>query len=99
MSSEHIPSKGASGADGFTIPQGKAMAAAPKLSDEENMELKDMPAGPDLVPIEEDIMQLARLGEVGAIQKLFDAKIFDAKYQDGEGITPLHVRCALSATS
>ncbi|KAI9713631.1 MAG: hypothetical protein M1812_006603 [Candelaria pacifica] len=92
MSSEHLPSKGVPGADGFTIPQGKAMAAAPKLSDEANMELKDMPAGQDLVPIEEDIMQLARLGEVGALQKLFETGKFDAKYQDGEGITPLHVR-------
>ncbi|KAI9702573.1 MAG: palmitoyltransferase akr1 [Candelina mexicana] len=90
MSPEQLPSKGTSGADGFTVPQGKAMAAAPKLSDEENMELKDIPAGPDLVPIEEDIMQLARMGEVGAIQKLFETGKFDAKYQDGEGITPLH---------
>ena len=54
------------------------------------MELKDVPSGPKL-PIEEDIMQLARLGEVGAIQKLFENGKFDAKYKDEEGITPLHV--------
>jgi len=44
-----------------------------------------------LLPIEEDIMQLARLGEIGAIQKLFDRGMFDAQYADEQGITPLHV--------
>ncbi|KAH9868883.1 hypothetical protein J1614_007958 [Plenodomus biglobosus] len=42
------------------------------------------------LPIEEDIMQLARLGEIGAIQKLFDSGRFDATYKDEQGITPLH---------
>ncbi|KAF2094093.1 palmitoyltransferas-like protein akr1 [Rhizodiscina lignyota] len=42
------------------------------------------------LPIEEDIMQLARLGEIGAIQKLFDSGKFDATYRDDQGITPLH---------
>jgi len=36
-------------------------------------------------------MQLARLGEIGAIQKLFASGKFDANYADAEGITPLHV--------
>lgn len=44
------------------------------------------------LPVEEDIMQLARLGEIGAIQKLFDSGKFDATYKDEQGITPLHVR-------
>ncbi|WEW57920.1 palmitoyltransferase akr1 [Emydomyces testavorans] len=43
-----------------------------------------------ILPIEEDIMQLARLGETGAIQKLFESGKYDAKYRDEEGITPLH---------
>lgn len=43
------------------------------------------------LPVEEDIMQLARLGEVAAVQKLFESKKFNAKYKDEEGITPLHV--------
>lgn len=42
------------------------------------------------LPIESDIMQLARLGEIGAMQKLFDTKKFNAKHKDEEGITPLH---------
>ena len=44
------------------------------------------------VPPGEDIMQLARIGEIGAMQSLFTAKKFTANYSDGEGITPLHVR-------
>ncbi|KAE9976855.1 hypothetical protein EG328_002383 [Venturia inaequalis] len=52
-------------------------------------ELQDFDSKP-LLPIEEDIMQLARLGEIGAIQKLFDRGFCDAKYADEQGITPLH---------
>ncbi|KAK2807045.1 palmitoyltransferase akr1 [Emmonsiellopsis sp. PD_5] len=74
---------------------GKSSAAPPKLSTREDaVEMKDIraedgSAKPSL-PIEEDIMQLARLGEIGAIQKLFESGKFDPKYQDEEGITPLH---------
>lgn len=58
------------------------------------VELDDINSRP-LLPIEEDLMQLARLGEIGAIQKLFDGGKFDAKYKDEQGITPLHVRASL----
>lgn len=81
---------------------GKASAAPPQPTTD--VELKNMTASngngngngageiarPPL-PIESDIMQLARLGEIGAMQKLFDSKKFNAKYKDEEGITPLHV--------
>lgn len=53
-------------------------------------ELQDLDSKP-LLPIEEDIMQLARLGEIGAIQKLFDRGVCDVQYKDEQGITPLHV--------
>lgn len=70
---------------------GKASAAAPKLSDNDQMELKDiLPAGPEYNP-EDDIMQLARLGDVAGMQHLFDSGKFDATHADGENITPLHV--------
>jgi palmitoyltransferase len=36
-------------------------------------------------------MQLARLGEVAAVQKLFETRKFSPIYKDEEGITPLHV--------
>jgi hypothetical protein len=55
-------------------------------------ELDDMADKSPSLPVEEDIMQLARLGEIGAIQKLFDSGKFDATYKDEQGITPLHVR-------
>ena len=73
------------------IPNSKAAAAVPKLSDDEHVELADMlPAGLELDP-ENDIMQLARLGDIQAIEKLYDSGKFDASYCDHEGITPLHV--------
>ncbi|KAJ9669646.1 palmitoyltransferase akr1 [Coniosporium apollinis] len=59
------------------------------IADRGHHELSEMGAQRKL-PIEEDIMQLARLGEIGAIQKLFDSGKFDATYADEEGITPLH---------
>jgi hypothetical protein len=55
-------------------------------------ELDDMADKKPSLPVEEDIMQLARLGEIGAVQKLFDSGKFDATYTDEQGITPLHVR-------
>ena len=55
-------------------------------------EMEDMGDKKPAVPLEEDIMQLARLGEISAIQKLFDSGKFDATYKDEQGITPLHVR-------
>jgi hypothetical protein len=62
---------------------------------EQHVELDDMASAKPSLPIEEDIMQLARLGEIGAIQKLFDSGKFDANYADEQGITPLHVRARL----
>ena len=41
---------------------------------------------------EPDVMQLARAGDIPAMQKLFEAGDIDATYADSEGITPLHVR-------
>jgi palmitoyltransferase len=71
------------------IPNGKSTAAAPKLSDDDHVELKDiLPSVPDP---DEDIMQLARVGDIPGIEKLYDSGKFDATYCDDEGITPLHV--------
>lgn len=50
-------------------------------------------AGSDVPPPENDIMQLARVGNVPAMEKLFEEGEFDATYTDDEGITPLHVCC------
>lgn len=44
------------------------------------------------IPLGEDVMQLARMGEIGAMQNLFTEKRFTATHRDEEGITPLHVR-------
>ena len=44
------------------------------------------------LPYEEDVMKLARYGEIRLIQKLFDTGKVDASYKDEQGLTPLHVR-------
>jgi hypothetical protein len=75
------------------MPNGKATAVAPKLSGDYQVELADMlPTGLEIPP-EEDIMQLARLGDIQAIEQLYESEKFDVTYCDGEGITPLHVNC------
>ena len=68
------------------------MAASADRDSSGQHELDDMADKKPSLPVEEDIMQLARLGEIGAIQKLFDTGKFDATYTDEQGITPLHVR-------
>jgi hypothetical protein len=74
-----------------TFPSGKASMAPPKVTGDERVELKDMlPAAPAL-PVEQDIMQLARMGELGAIQRLIDEGEYGVNFMDEEGITPLHV--------
>ena len=69
----------------------KASAASPKTEPEE-VELDEVQNGSAEVqiPLEEDIMQCARIGAIEHIQALFASGKFDAKYRDGEGITPLH---------
>lgn len=68
----------------------KASAAAPKLNNE--MEMGSLPTDGQQTP-KDDIMQLARVGDVPAMEKLFESGEFDATFTDDEGITPLHVRC------
>jgi palmitoyltransferase len=73
------------------MPNGKATAAEAKVSGDEHVELADMlPSGPDSNP-DEDIMQLARIGDIQAIERLYESGKVDASYCDAEGITPLHV--------
>lgn len=69
-------------------PSSKGSTAAPKLNNE--MEMGSLPA--DGVPLgARDIMQLARVGDVPGMEKLFESQEYDATYTDDEGITPLHV--------
>ena len=67
-----------------------------KLDDVELSDVQDGEIKQPGLPVEEDIMQCARLGEVGLIQRLFESGKFNARYQDEEGITPLHVRSVVS---
>ena len=84
--------QGASSTGMPTLPNGKASPAPPEVTGDSNMELEDVGPQEDKLPLHEDVMQLARVGEIVAIQKLFHEGKVDAKYRDKEGITPLHVR-------
>lgn len=78
-----------SGATSFpSVANGKASVAPPKVSNAESNPRGQLE---DKLPLHEDIMQLARLGEVSAIQKLIEDGKFSAGYTDDEGISPLHV--------
>ena len=57
----------------------------------DKVELSDLDSSPPQLPIEQDLMQLARLGELRAIQRLFDSGRYSAKSTDDQGITALHV--------
>lgn len=48
------------------------------------------PAHAPKIPAEEDVMLLSRLGEIRAVQKLFDSSKADATTKDDQGVTPLH---------
>ena len=58
------------------------------MADQEHAEEAETAKPP--LPIQEDVMGLARLGEIGAIQKLFDEGKCDANFKDEQNITPLH---------
>ncbi|KAI2465549.1 hypothetical protein F4781DRAFT_21590 [Annulohypoxylon bovei var. microspora] len=66
-------------------PSSKGMAAAPKLNSQD-MEMGNL----DAPPSEPDVMQLARVGDIPGMEKLFESSEVDATYTDDEGITPLH---------
>lgn len=57
----------------------------------DHVELSDLDSSPPQLPIEQDLMQLARLGELRGVQKLFDSGRYNAKSTDEQGITALHV--------
>lgn len=65
---------------------------SPKEDGSDKIELNDVKASTPQLPVEQDLMQLARLGELRPIQKLFDSGKYTAKSADEQGITALHVR-------
>ena len=57
----------------------------------DKVELSDLDSSPPRqLAVEQDLMQLARLGELRSIQKLFDSGKFNARSTDEQGITALH---------
>jgi len=84
---QHYDASGSPAANGApTQPPSKSDTATPKLNNE--VELGDMPNE----ATQNDIMQMARIGDIVGMEKLFETGDYDATYADDEGITPLHVR-------
>ncbi|KAJ9660771.1 palmitoyltransferase akr1 [Neophaeococcomyces mojaviensis] len=75
----------------LAAPPSKAATASPKVTPEE-VELSNVQNGSTAppVPLEEDIMQCARIGALEHIQNMVQSGKYKANYQDDEGITPLH---------
>lgn len=84
-------------------PPAKGNAATPKLNSE--MELGALNNGGSssaasttaAADEQKDIMHIARVGDVPAMEALFAEGELDATYTDAEGITPLHVSSFLSS--
>lgn len=76
-----------------TLQNMKAEAVPPEVTKGEILELANMHRlDPDVkLPLHDDIMQLARLGEVAPVRKLFEDGKVKPDFQDDQGITPLHV--------
>jgi palmitoyltransferase len=84
MAQQHDGGPPANGAP--TQPPSKSEAATPKLNNA--VELGDLPGGD---AAQTDIVQMARVGDIAGMEKLFETGDYDATYTDDEGITPLHV--------
>ena len=73
------------------MPNSGSSAASPNMEEQAAAKSKELDNPDGKLPLHEDIMQLARLGEIGPIQRLLEDGKYDAAYKDEEGITPLHV--------
>ena len=68
-----------------------------RVAADDDMEMDQIASSEEpKLPLHEDIMQLAMLGEISPIQKLIDEGKSSADFKDREGITPLHV-CKISS--
>ena len=73
------------------MPNADLKVTSPQMKSE-SVELGERRLAEVKLPLHEDVMQLARLGELAPIQKLYDEGTIKADLKDDEGITPLHVR-------
>lgn len=72
-------------------PPPKGPASSPRVTSED-LELSNVQNGSaePQMPLEDDIMQCARIGALEHIQAMFAKGKYNSKYKDDEGITPLH---------
>lgn len=72
-------------------PASKGTMADPQVNSD--LEMGSLPngSGKSNGEVDTDIMQIARTGDIAAMEALFEEKEYDATYADDEGITALHV--------
>ena len=70
---------------------GKSSAAPPTVAEDKHPEVAKDGNSDAKLPLLEDVMQLARLGDIGSVQQLLQKGEIGADFHDEEGITPLHV--------
>lgn len=73
----------------------EGLQTSPKAMESDHVELNSMRAHSGQAPHTQDVMQLARLGDIVGLQALHDAGKLDPNYKDEEGITPLHVSISI----
>lgn len=71
-------------------PSAKGARAEPQVNSDVEMGSVGKDQGADGAP-SLDIMQVARIGDIAAMEKILESKELDATYCDEEGITALHV--------
>ncbi|KAF2774173.1 Palmitoyltransferase akr1, ankyrin repeat-containing protein akr1 [Teratosphaeria nubilosa] len=79
--------------DPSATPDRKASSSADSSPDKDGLErvqMSDLDSSPPRLPVEQDLMRLARLGDLRAVQRLFDSGKFSARSTDEQGITALH---------
>ncbi|KAL1858979.1 palmitoyltransferase akr1 [Diaporthe australafricana] len=71
-------------------PTPKGTMADPQVNSD--LEMGSLPngSGKSNGEVDTDIMQIARIGDIPAMEALFEKKEYDATYADDEGITALH---------
>ncbi|PSR83291.1 hypothetical protein BD289DRAFT_287332 [Coniella lustricola] len=84
-----MASKEATGLGAPMQPPSKSTKAEPQVNSDLEMGSLGNGNGND-AESQIDIMHIARIGDIPAMEKLFEGKEFDATYCDDEGITALH---------
>lgn len=75
----------------MALQPGRANAVPPQVTTGDSVELFNVGGEEPKLPLLEDIMQLARMGDIGTVKELLQQGKVTIDHKDKEGITPMHV--------